>query len=1042
MRKILALLLLLFVSLTRVHAQESHISYYYEGTTYRANNGSETSMTNKSSSCQLPTQFTLSILSGRKMAWMVSSSQTMRFEGNGVQYNGGYYFVEPASLEDVMGLYYDNFSMGPGLFVNKDYRKLIVVTEESSGSNGKYTRFDYYRSRGSVSAPTNPQRVEYEKRQAERVKNERIAQQEAAQRDREYADQAAQTKARMQATLNKPFPLANFRDTHGNMVESSYFCRGKKLLVITTMVGSMPNRQLKTELENYPQIASQIIYIHMVEGESTNRYKPNEPVSQNKIYFNVQDAVNQRWVFGTMCPRIILVDEQGRVMSYILGYRKDNAAELKALVDKMRVRTSAPYQVGDYYFDGQKEGVVFEVWDNGRSGKLVGLKKSEKIIRWEDYSSERINFDKEFGLLEADSKRAVMSVAQWYRLGRYPVFSWCFDYGVNMGYGWFLPSDDEWNEIWRNRSLIDRYLIDKIGTFSYWTCREKNEHDAYYVNSGSTFFDNKSVGCYVRAVTTFGSPLKKRRTKTSGPYKVGDYYSENGKRGLVFEVSEDGYSGKIVSLDFRETEWCTVENIPWVGAFSKFNGAENMEAIKQIPDWQTKFPAFNWCAGKGEEWYLPAEEELLTISRNKSLLNPELNCPLYLRHWSSTEGVIVDPYRNKSENWKKNERNQFRAVSTFGMKPIDKSIKEITSAPYQVGDYYFDGQKEGVVFEVWDEGRSGKILSLDRGIAPWMLESNGQKEHASVCQYETDGRKNMDVVKQIPDWQRNYPAMKWCADLGEGWCLPAIFELKQILLDSDVNSRLDATLRAKGYYGISVKVPDQVRYLSSTENFKSLRGMSVYWVKGDQIKSLSFREGEAKNCCYIRAVSTFGDVPRPTTTMIREKTSGPYFVGDYYNDGVKDGIVFEVSEGGMHGKIISMREPFDGRVWSLKYESGFGAKSKKSGRKNMDEVMAIPNWQTKFPAFAWCVELGEGWYLPSIEEWNIIYANLDKINLQLEDGFSFSYYWTSVLCPNNREEDNKEIKKSAYSYDFNCKSGEESVSLKTSKLGVRAIAQF
>ena len=38
--------------------------------------------------------------------------------------------------------------------------------------------------------------------------------------------------------------------------------------------------------------------------------------------------------------------------------------------------------------------------------------------------------------------------------------------------------------------------------------------------------------------------------------------------------------------------------------------------------------------------------------------------------------------------------------------------------------------------------------------------------------------------------------------------------------------------------------------------------------------------------------------------------------------------------------------------------------------------------------------------------------------------------------------DNKEIKKSAYSYDFNCKSGEESVSLKTSKLGVRAIAQF
>ena len=145
--------------------------------------------------------------------------------------------------------------------------------------------------------------------------------------------------------------------------------------MITTMVGSLPNRQLKTELENYPHIASQIIYIHMVEGESTNRYKPNEPVSQNKIYFNVQDAVNQRWVFGTMCPRIILVDEQGRVMSYMLGYRKDNAAELKALVDKMRVRTSAPYQVGDYYNDGVKDGIVFEVSEGGMHGKIISMRE-------------------------------------------------------------------------------------------------------------------------------------------------------------------------------------------------------------------------------------------------------------------------------------------------------------------------------------------------------------------------------------------------------------------------------------------------------------------------------------------------------------------------------------------------------------------------------------------------------------------------------------------------------------------------------------------
>ncbi|MBE6203019.1 MAG: serine/threonine protein kinase, partial [Rikenellaceae bacterium] len=36
--------------------------------------------------------------------------------------------------------------------------------------------------------------------------------------------------------------------------------------------------------------------------------------------------------------------------------------------------------------------------------------------------------------------------------------------------------------------------------------------------------------------------------ETSAPYKVGDYYNENGKEGVVFEVSDDGRHGKIVSL--------------------------------------------------------------------------------------------------------------------------------------------------------------------------------------------------------------------------------------------------------------------------------------------------------------------------------------------------------------------------------------------------------------------------------------------------------------------------------------------------------------
>ena len=677
MRKFLTLLLLFFVSLPIVQAQESHYSYRYKGTTYRAKGRGETSMSNKASSCQFPTQFTLSILSGRKTAWVVSPSKTIKLAGNGVQNNGGYYFVEPAKLEEVMSLSYEayeNFSMSRGLFVSKDYSSLIVISEEPSGSNGNYTRFDHYHSQGSVSAPNNPQRREEERKEAERVANERKYQQEAEQRERERVQSEAQAEARRKATINKPLPLANFRDTQGNIVESSYFCRGKKTLLITTMIGSRPNIELKKELEKYPQIASQIIYIHMRDGEgSGSRYKPHEPVSQNKIYSNVQDPVNQRWVFGTACPRTILLDEQGRVLAYLLGYSEKKKNELKALIDQMRTRTSAPYKIGDYYNDGEKEGVVFEVWDNGRSGKIVALTKSEKTLRWEEHSAERMNFDKEFGLLNGLYKRSIMNIAEWaqYRIGRYPVFDWCSNFSIGKRYySWYLPNDEEWKEIWQNRALIDPGLVDKIGDYSYWTCSEKSANEAYYINGGSLISCDKSNGCFVRAVTTFGSLPKKRRPQTTtAPYRVGDYYSENGKRGVVFEVSEDGYSGKIVSLDYGNDEWCTVENMPSVGALSELNGAENMEAVKQHPDWPTKFPAFKWCANKGEGWYLPAKEELLEIARNKALLNQVLDRPIYCRQWSSTECFIINPYRNRAESCRKSERNEFRAVTTFGSTP-------------------------------------------------------------------------------------------------------------------------------------------------------------------------------------------------------------------------------------------------------------------------------------------------------------------------------------------------------------------------------------
>ena len=62
---------------------------------------------------------------------------------------------------------------------------------------------------------------------------------------------------------------------------------------------------------------------------------------------------------------------------------------------------------------------------------------------------------------------------------------------------------------------------------------------------------------------------------------------------------------------------------------------------------------------------------------------------------------------------------------------------------------------------------------------------------------------------------------------------------------------------------------------------------------------------------------------------------------------------------------------------------GVGATDKDNGKVNMDKIKAISDWQNKYPAFKWCADLGDGWYLPSINELKAIYNQKDRINQTL-----------------------------------------------------------
>lgn len=124
---------------------------------------------------------------------------------------------------------------------------------------------------------------------------------------------------------------------------------------------------------------------------------------------------------------------------------------------------------------------------------------------------------------------------------------------------------------------------------------------------------------------------------------------------------------------------------------------------------------------------------------------------------------------------------------------------------YSIGDYYDDGQKQGVVFDVWDGGRHGKIVSLDQANRAYSWASKADYGHWPIVRIpakmkigvedEKNGMHNMRRVMEEDNWEEKYPAFNWCSREGDDWYLPAIDELITLLLNNDVRNRVNNTLR-------------------------------------------------------------------------------------------------------------------------------------------------------------------------------------------------------------------------------------------------------
>ena len=97
------------------------------------------------------------------------------------------------------------------------------------------------------------------------------------------------------------------------------------------------------------------------------------------------------------------------------------------------------------------------------------------------------------------------------------------------------------------------------------------------------------------------------------PFKLLDVYMEEGvAKGIVFYVSADGMTAKIVSLDRTETvAWSSV-GAETLGASSKNDGAANTLTLRSSSE-AASIPALTFCERHGEGWYWPALNELQTL---------------------------------------------------------------------------------------------------------------------------------------------------------------------------------------------------------------------------------------------------------------------------------------------------------------------------------------------------------------------------------------------------------------------------------------------
>lgn len=287
-------------------------------------------------------------------------------------------------------------------------------------------------------------------------------------------------------------------------------------------------------------------------------------------------------------------------------------------------------------------------------------------------------------------------------------------------------------------------------------------------------------------------------------------YNSSARQGIITIKSKDGKKSTNISINQQNAELSIENNTLSLNAREVSSNAQSFSTNIKSENLQISSDA-SWCNvwlkenENGKFYYSVtantsgAERQArITIKPQEGTLSPltiTLNQALPIIHlskekiWfdrnSSNQTItITDDLDNwevesSSASWCTYSRNGNSLIIRANSTSIDREaivkfkgynkVLTVIQSKYTTGDAYDENGITGTVGIMKDETR---YIYKNVGNAVWSTE-----EVSTGATNMSDGEKNMEIIKTIPNWQELYPAFALCDDLNTdgvtGWYLPS-----------------------------------------------------------------------------------------------------------------------------------------------------------------------------------------------------------------------------------------------------------------------------